>query len=68
MNPIRRTIVEQAFNKMDYDRTGLISLDDLAAAFDSSQDTYVLSGRKTHVHTRITRVFFLQIISIHFNY
>jgi len=47
MNPYRRKLVEQAFNKLDRDRSGEITIDDLRGVYNTSNHPDVRSGKKS---------------------
>lgn len=47
MSESRRALVRAAFNKLDYNGNGVITLEDLVNGYDSSANPEVASGRKT---------------------
>jgi len=47
MNSFRRKLVEQAFNKIDKDQSGDITIDDLRHFYNTSLHPDVRAGRKS---------------------
>jgi len=47
LNDYRRKFVEQAFNKIDRDQSGDLTIDDLRGFYDASNHPDVKSGKKT---------------------
>jgi len=47
MNNYRRKLVEQAFNKLDRDHNGVITIDDLRGVYNASNHPDVRSGKKS---------------------
>lgn len=47
MNNFRKKLVEQAFNKLDRDHNGDITIDDLRGVYNASNHPDVKSGKKT---------------------
>jgi len=47
MNNFRRALVEQAFNKIDADKSGELTIDDLRGIYSASQHPEVKAGKKT---------------------
>jgi Ca2+-binding EF-hand superfamily protein len=47
MNDYRRTVVEQAFNKIDRDGSGYITIDDIKDIYNAKRHPDVVQGKKT---------------------
>lgn len=47
LSPARRALVRQAFNKLDADGDGRVSVEEIARLYDASRHPEVLAGRKT---------------------
>jgi len=47
MNPMRKKLVAQAFNKLDKDRGGFIDINDIKGVYNATKHPDVLSGKKT---------------------
>jgi len=47
MNNFRRALVEQAFNKIDADSSGELTIHDLRGVYNASQHPEVKAGKKT---------------------
>ena len=47
MNDYRRKLVEKAFNKLDRDQNGEITIDDLRGVYNASNHPDVRSGKKS---------------------
>ena len=47
MNSFRRALAEQAFNKIDADHSGELTIDDLRGVYNATQHPEVKAGRKT---------------------
>ncbi len=47
LNPRRRELVRLAFNILDKDKSGIITLDEIAQVYDVSKNPEVMSGSKT---------------------
>ena len=51
LNPSRRNIVERAFDKIDFDHDGLVSIDDLKEGYDVTKHPKFKSGEWNKVKT-----------------
>ncbi len=47
LNPRRKALVKLAFDILDKDKSGIITIDEIAQVYDTSKNPDVLSGRKT---------------------
>mmetsp|Transcript_22346 Transcript_22346/g.16813 ORF Transcript_22346/g.16813 Transcript_22346/m.16813 type:complete len:188 (-) Transcript_22346:93-656(-) len=47
MNPARKKLVAQAYNKLDKDRNGYIDINDIKGVYNGSKHPDVLQGKKT---------------------
>jgi Ca2+-binding EF-hand superfamily protein len=47
MNDYRKTVVEQAFNKIDRDGSGYITIDDIKDIYNAKRHPDVVQGKKT---------------------
>jgi len=47
MNPARKRIVAQAYNKLDKDRSGYIDINDIKGVYNASKHPDVIQGKKT---------------------
>ena len=47
MNPARKRIVGQAYNKLDKDKSGYIDINDIKGTYNAKKHPDVMSGKKT---------------------
>jgi len=47
MNSLRKSLINQAFDKLDKNGNGILELDDIMNIYDASKHPEVRSGRKT---------------------
>lgn len=47
LNDFRKSLINQAYDKLDVNKDGLVKLDDIAQIYDASQHPDVMEGKKT---------------------
>lgn len=47
LNDFRKNLIDQAYDKLDVNKDGMVKLDDIAAIYDASQHPDVMDGKKT---------------------